>query len=299
MGLKTIRLAMALAGLLWLAACGSTATNGRSTAQAPNPTATQAPSSTATQDPSPTATQAPNPTGAQGADSADSVLKRRDAPPTGVEAQFAWFGGGDGTEPCPAGETPSIVPAPGLETILAGLMVLDAFELCFPGFPAQQPVTVEIRRPDGKTESLRAELYRRTGTFSATLVFGPNDPRGNYTFLARQGSSRQATITLKLRRATIPNARIIYGRSVTTWQPKFRRGKTILVALAGYKPRQSVAFYLYRYEGTNFIYSTTIKVKTNTAGEAVYRLRTGSDDPRGKYILKIPPVEGSHFFNLI
>jgi hypothetical protein len=177
-------------------------------------------------------------------------------------------------------------------------MVVEAFELCFPGFTAQQPLTVEIRGPGGKTESLRAELFRPTGTFSAVLVFGPNDPKGNYTLLARQGSSRQATITLRLRRSSIPNARIIYGRSVTTWQPKFRRGETILVALVGYKPRESVAFHLYRYEGTNFLYSTTIKVRTDSEGEAVYRLRTASDDPKGKYILTIPLVDGWHFFNV-
>jgi hypothetical protein len=180
----------------------------------------------------------------------------------------------------------------------SGTMVLEAFELCFPGFTAQQPLTVEIRGPDGKTELLRAELYRRTATFSATLVFGPNDPHGNYTLLARQGSSRHATITPKLRRATIPNARIIYGRSVTTWQPKLRRGETILVALAGYKPGESVALHLYRYRGTNFFYSTTIKVRTDSEGEAVYRLRTASDDPKGKYILIIPPVDAWHFFNV-
>jgi hypothetical protein len=187
----------------------------------------------------------------------------------------------------------------GSETLLdEGPMVLEPFELCFPGFAAQQPLTVEIQGPDGKTESLQAELHRRTATFSATIVFGPNDPRGNYTLFARQGTRRHATITLKLRQATTPNARIMHGRSVTTWQPKFRRGETILVAWAGYKPEESVAVHLYRYEGTNFLYSTTIKVRTDSEGEAVYRLPTDSNDPKGKYILIIPPVDGWHFFNL-
>jgi hypothetical protein len=56
--------------------------------------------------------------------------------------------------------------------------------------------------------------------------------------------------------------------------------------------------HLYRYEGTNFIYSTTIKVRTDSEGEAVYRIRPDSNDPKGKYILIIPPVEGWRFFNV-
>lgn len=108
---------------------------------------------------------------------------------------------------------------------------------------------------------------------------------------------RHATISLKLRQGTIPNARIIYGRSVTTWQPKFRRGDTILVALAGYRPGKTVALHLYRHNGAkSFIYSTTVKVRTDSDGEAAYRLRTKRDDPKGKYMIFNTARTGLAFF---
>lgn len=112
------------------------------------PTVAQAASTTVAQETSTTVTQATRPTDAQAARPADSVLKRRDTPPSGVEPQFAWFGGGDGgPEPCPKGRTPSIIAGTGLETIDDGPMVLDSFQLCFPGFAADQPLALEIRGP--------------------------------------------------------------------------------------------------------------------------------------------------------
>ena len=264
-------------------------------AQGVSPTVIQETSTTVTRETSSTATQAARP--------ADSVLKRRNTPPAGVEPQFVWFGGGDGgPEPCPKGGTPSIIAGMGYPSVIEdGLMVLDSFQLCFPGFVAHQPLTLEIRGPSGKRESLQADLDPRTDTYDVILVFTPDDPRGNYTLRARQGTMRHATINLKLRKLTImPNARIIYGRSVTTWQPKFRRGDTVLVALAGYKPRKTVSLRLYRHDGAKlFVYSTTVKVRTDSDGEAVYRLRTKRNDPKGKYMIVISSVDGWHHFDVV
>jgi hypothetical protein len=280
---------------------------GHSASKAPHePTAAQKASTTVAQEASTTViqetrttvTHETSSTVTQAARPADSVLKRRNTPPAGVEPQFVWCGGGDGgPEPCPRGGTPSIIADTAIEE---GPMVLDTFQLCFPGFAVHQPLTLEIRGPSGKRESLQINPDPRTATFEVILVFTPNDPLGNYALLARQGSAMHATINLKLRKLTImPNARIVSGRSVTTWQPKFHRGDTILVALAGYKPGRTVALHLYRHDGAKlFVYSTTVKVRTDSDGEALYRLLTKRNDPKGKYMIVIPPVQGWHFFNV-
>lgn len=184
----------------------------------------------------------PNTTVQRASNPDDNILKRRDTPPAGIAPQFEWFqeGNGDGEEPCPKRNAPSIVAGPGYETTLKdGPMVLQYFGLCFPGFSIHQSLRLEMRGPGGKREVLRVDAQPNTTSLSVTLVFLPNDPHGQYTLVARQGG-RQAIMNLILRPAATPVLDIIIGGRSGLLESGVRRGNTVLVALAGYGAQETV-----------------------------------------------------------
>lgn len=226
----------------------------------------------------------------------DSPLERHDTPPSGVAPQFEWTGEGNGGDPCPKGTTPSIttwVP-PSTEPWIE---VLLYFAFCFPGFSPHQPLFLEIRGPNSMREKLRVEAQPGVVTPEFALLFLPKDPRGRYSVTAKQGSRAQATMSLRLIKAREPKVEFVQGRAANS---DFRLGTPITIGLAGYKARETLTLHLYREDRTSnkFKYNTTIKVRVDKEGEAVYRIRTKRSDPKSCYAFVLPPSERAEIFCL-
>jgi hypothetical protein len=82
----------------------------------------------------------------------------------------------------------------------------------------------------------------------------------------------------------------VEGRSQAIGE--FRLGSTATLALAGQKPRQVLAIHVYRHtSGRKDLYNTTIPVRADQEGEAIYRLRTRTTDPPGCYTILMQPGE--------
>lgn len=222
-------------------------------------------------------------------------------PPSGVQAQFEFYGEGDGVcldleNTSDPSVVPSYYPKVGNE-----IHVLQYLDLCFPGFLTERSITLELNRPDNKTELLSVESQVGAQMLSIGLVFLPNDPLGSYTFIARQGDL-QAETGLTLRPTSEPSLSIVKGRS-PQFNPRYARGDTVPVALAGFPAGQLIPVDIYKKSDTNantakevYQYRTSIGIRINGSGEAMYDLPTKEDDPVGCYALAVRQYELRSYF---
>jgi hypothetical protein len=202
-----------------------------------------------------------------------SPLARRDAPPEGVASQLTFFIGGDsGCVGYQGGPPPARIH-------LAETMVRSpaTFLVCFPGFAAGQPLTLEVARPDGVIRRFVGS-QGAGGGISVPVV--PGDPFGRYVLRARQGNIN-ASAALTVSPATEPTVVLIRGGEGDP-----RLGDPIELGLGGFPPSTSVR--LHAYFRTNLqeaigAYVTSFDVPTDRYGQATLTIPTSPDDPAGCY----------------
>ena len=207
------------------------------------------------------------------AGSTPGLLKRRDAPPEGVKAQFEFFQEGDGScfgldESKPA----AVVDFPKPEIAMT-------FVVCFPGFAANQPVQADFRLPDGKGRRITATSFNSPGGLPfVAWTSVPGDPVGRYEVAATQGA-RTGTGTFTVSAASAP-------RMVAIEPSGGPPGTAFRFGLAGFVARSVVELYLYRSVGNGaHTYLTTAKAVMDDQGQTILSIPTAADDPKGSYCL--------------
>jgi hypothetical protein len=200
---------------------------------------------------------------------------------------------------CPSTTEPSILVPQTVE-------ILEKLNICFVSFAPDQPIVVQITRPDGSSlwsGELLADGTGGTGWEGSIL---PGEPLGAYTILATQRAPShdnlpelliltdtdalvptqeevRATATMQVAAASRPrlDVRPRAGSPGTTFQ----------IYLAGYTPNQHVQLHLYRAGEQSFLYATELSpVPIDGRGEARATLETQPDDPLGAYALDTQPA---------
>ncbi len=289
-----VRWAPLLAVVLLFAACGGGDGEGRTPAGGgTSDTATTGSDGSATttgSDPSSATTAPPGTTsnvttapgsgggtgpggGSPQAQSEQSLLQRRDAPPSGIRSQFEFFQEGNGfCRGLPSGPPRALVEVNPVE-------IGQFFAICFPDFVKHRPVNAEVTLPNGDVRrSLVTDIDTDGVAYWAWSAL-PGDPLGAYGVSATQDAVR-GTGTFTVNRASRPG---ILVPPPHLGPP----GTTFRLAIFGFEPNEMVPVYVYR-TGTNgggglYDFVTTLSVPVDAEGQAIYELRTRADDPRGTY----------------
>lgn len=200
-----------------------------------------------------------------------SLLKRRDAPPQGIKAQFEFFQEGDGA--CRGLDTTRPAAVVELPQPTIGMV----FIICFPGFTPNRPVQAEVQLPDGSSRQMQVREYDFNEGIAQWFWYSlPGDPIGTHTVRATQGSVRGAG-SFTITRATTP-------RVLVAPPNEGPAGTTFRVGMAGFTPNSETLFYLYRgIRGDRYEYLSSVVVRINATGEAIYPVTTRRDDPIGTY----------------
>jgi hypothetical protein len=278
-----------------------TQTREATPAPAVRPTALQVPT-VALATVRPAATAAPTTAAAQRTPAAAaSPLKRRDPPPPGVPAELPQLYGGGGFG-CQALPDASL----GLRITIyeTDREVADGFSFCFSGFVKDQPLQVEVARPDGALWHGSVPADPRFGPEALSWVTLPGDPLGTYRVTATQGD-KQARSSFTLRAASARHI-VVFPQDRRLIGADLPAGAAIQVALAGFQPDQRVALYLYALTTepncatvppTCWVYRAALPPSQMDAlGQAVATLLTQPDDPDGTYRIVPEPVDSSGEF---
>jgi hypothetical protein len=193
-------------------------------------------------------------------------LNRQEVPPAGVAAQLSFF--------IPFGKC-AFHLSPGKTTQFGDLEVLQDLRICLDGFSRPGPIQLQIIKPDGKRLSAEKVNFPPSGDPGYTLNILPQQPLGQYTLLAEEGSLK-ATAAFTLVTATQPRLTVLPGSAPP--------GSTFQIELAGFQTDPTL--YLYRSEGQAFQYLTTLgSVHLDHRKESIQPLKAAPDDPAGFYML--------------
>ncbi|HEX2222171.1 MAG TPA: hypothetical protein VHK06_06560 [Candidatus Limnocylindria bacterium] len=257
---------------------------------APTPPATASPEA-AGETPTPVATATPPPGQQDGPPAVVSPLKRRDAPPGGVDAQLAFVGPTAGCDVSDAPGPPE--PGPDFEAQVAHWFCIDFF-----GFdPEQASVEFVLTAPDG-TELVRTALPTEGGSasfrFQPTLAY----PKGVYQYVVAQPAPvapqsspadttqpSVATGTFQLVAATTPGS--------VAMTPSLPRGGAVQIGLAGFPAGSAVETFVYEAitDPNSGSYLTALpRVTVDGIGEALLTIQTAPDDPPGRYAVVTRPA---------
>jgi hypothetical protein len=215
--------------------------------------------------------------------SAESPLKRHDTPPKGVAAHQAKEYGTLGFT-CQALPDDSL----GLRITIyeAEHEVADGFSFCFSGFARDQPIQVQVTRPDRTVEREEVPAIPPFGPEALDWVTLPSDPLGEYNIIAAQGA-HQATGSFTLRAASKPRM-VVFRKDGPLRHAEGPPGTTFQIALAGFQPNTRVLLHLYQ-SGTDadcpsdlpdcWAYRTSLPpVQVDASGQAINALNTQPDD---------------------
>lgn len=205
----------------------------------------------------------------------DEALQQRPAPPPGVKAELAIYGGGVGGGVCTSLDpaTPTIV-----SLSVSELEMGYSVWICATGVVPDLPIEVSVIRPDQIREQFQAESLE-----GLTWYASPDKPYGEYRVEVRQGE-RAASAAFVVRRSSRPRV-IVEPFRVT-------RGTTVTVYLTGFPPKREIDLHVY----TNLcppdsnhgcaIYLTTLpKIMINDFGDAITQLKTSNHTRIGAYTL--------------
>lgn len=206
------------------------------------------------------------------AEAGATALKRRDAPPEGVKAQFEYFQEGDGSCYGLDDSRPSaVVDFPTVEIAMY-------FIVCFPGFAPNQAVEAQFRLPDGTSRQATARNFNSPeGVPYLEWTSLPGDPTGTYEVTASQRSLRGGG------RFTVSTAS--QPRMVAAPPREGPPGTTFRFGLAGFSPNSAVPLHLYRADGQARSYLTTLSPSVDGKGQTVLSIPTAPDDVRAEYCL--------------
>jgi len=199
-----------------------------------------------------------------------SILQRHDPAPPGAAAFNR-----DG--PCAPHDEPRIMV--GSSSSGPPEITLPSWSdvtICVSGYEPGQEVAIAILQPDGiaKEQRLQTDDF---GVGELTWGFAPDQPAGRYTATATQGQ-RRAIQPFTIRRSAMP--------TIVTRPYRGRVSDTFEVLLDGFVPGQQFDLKLYRETpcSPSGTYLTTLSTITmNQQGNAVYALRTATDDLPGMY----------------
>lgn len=227
---------------------------------------------------------------------ANSPLKRRDSAPLDLVALQLTAVLSDSTvDSC----TTWYAPEEGFELHFdrLDLEIGQRFGFCFSGVAEDQPLDIEVMRPDGTRRAIQIPAR----TFSETAILEwlplPGDPLGEYTVSALH-ANQQTTKTFTLLPATQPRI-AVSDRDGSPDDITIQPGQALRIVLAGFPPQQTVALHLYhREQGVQCSvdpcdqYVSTIRVPVDQGGQAISVLPTLRDDPEGIYhIVPLPAVD--------
>jgi hypothetical protein len=236
---------------------------------------------------------------------ADSVLRRRQMPPGGVDAVADFYAGGGDFSVC--GEfyegdvDHALVRVPGVrnrgdapDAEAPGTVEIGELEgICPLGFRAGVPVRVTLTYPDGTMVSQTlCACGASAGPWDTywPWVGLPGDPLGRYGVRAEQDSTA-ATGSFTMVRATSPVLAVRENHSMTRgWT--LPRGAVVNIGVAGFAPETRVDLLLYygrRWEDSSGAYIGAVPLRTDRLGGARYQLVTHEDDPVGCYALRSRP----------
>lgn len=217
--------------------------------------------------------------------SAVSQLQRRDAPPEGIAPQIQFGGAGPGDSGSQA--LPDSEPGLRVTTVKPSYEVGQAVGICISWIAEDQSVTVRVLLPDGSEQQFEILALEPFEPDCFPWVVRPGDPLGQYQVVVRQGDQETAS-TFLVRAPTAPNKVVVPkdALSVAAYTPP---STVFQIILAGFHPRQRLALHLY-LDGHNCqgipcagYYSSLPEVEMDEMGQAIYEVRTSSDDPPGSY----------------
>jgi hypothetical protein len=235
-----------------------------------------------------------------------SLLARSDKVPNDIDEYVAFVGGGaGGAGPC--GEFASDGTWDGPPTVrvpgnLAGdsrvsaspdrgsMEIGEHGEICLFGFEPG-PVDVYIEPPGFGPLKIRT-LVQLDEAESTTWGVLPmvGDPLGTYHVSADQGSV-ESTGDFIVTPATDPVLMVQESLFDNGEHFTVKRGKTLHLAVAGFRPRSTVTLQIFHglttRSDTKFVTSTTIH--TDAKGSARYDLKTRAADPAGCYAFRTQP----------
>ena len=219
-----------------------------------------------------------------------SVLKRRELPPPMIRPRLvSQDPAGANTVSCNVGgrEFASQTLATPSECVAE---ITDTLQLTFSNFRSQ--ILVSLTKPDGQLQRFNADN-------EVSIYVDVGDPLGVYTFVATDGQ-RTKSGGFMVKSST---KRVVW---IVGAENGVFRGDTMIVDLAGYRPFESVALYLYRAYGhrdygsgqTLWEYRASIgRTQMTARGEARIEIPTERDDPLGNYYIISDPRQADSDIN--
>lgn len=269
------RLVLLLSSLV-LGACGA------APAAAPVVTPPASPVAEAPVTPVPTLPPTASQVALRAPQAAQTSLKRRDAPPAGVKDQLQTFGAGAGSTLCPAPDDtgPAVFLCGSNRTELGRFIVIR-----FTGFAPDEPIDVELRRPDGSRRTQRIVALAPDAATEWMWQTRADDPPGEYAVAAVQGE-RRADTRFWLDPSTRPTVWVLPAYSLAG-------GSRFAVHIAGFPPGQTLVFHVYGSAGSDcrmvtycLHYQVTLPaVVTGADGTAILGATTGPEDTPDLYFI--------------
>jgi hypothetical protein len=208
-------------------------------------------------------------------------VEPREAPPAGVAEQVSFFEIGNGGCPTEAG-APQVTFFGGYPDPTVVEIGRPHFQICLLGFSPEGPVDVSVRRPDGREV---VEEVPSEGDFPVRRLPWlplPGDPLGRYEVTASQGSA-SASGAFVVRRGSTPR--------VTAVEPYVPPGEVVRLVFAGFAPRQTVRFHVYRAAVDNSTerhsYLTSLTTQVDENGETLHEIQTEPRAPEAKYLVRV------------
>lgn len=307
MPLLVVALVVGVGGALLTRAGGRTgpATPVAESTVAPTTSATIAPATSAPPPRSPrttvalstsTTTPAPTTTRPQG-----TLLQLGTARPRGVAALMDVDQGGASESACSEFnaevQEPTVWVGGGAQPTVTSLGLASPLRMCLLRFASTTPITVTIRAPTGRVERTSAPAPCPGEDCASQVDWAalPGVPLGDYDVTAVQGDL-EARATVRVEPAGEPGLLVIGGVTDEERRVTVRRGATVGIAIAGFRPRQSVGLLFYHTPSQaprpkDLHFRARTMVRTDAGGAAVFRLRTSRGDPRGCYVANtLPPL---------
>lgn len=151
-------------------------------------------------------------------------------------------------------------------------------------FAPQPGLDLQVTTPDGVTRTRQVETA--TGVGSITWPILPGDPVGVYQVTATQGST-QGTSLFRVVPAQVGIPRLLVTPD------RVAPGQNVVLGVAGFPPRSSVAARLYRWiDGSYWHVAELPTMQTDSRGAARMSLATDPGDVAADYwIVTDPPVD--------
>jgi hypothetical protein len=213
-----------------------------------------------------------------------SPMKRRDVPPSGVDAQLDTMRVASSVVSC----NETIYKEPTL-TLRYCREIVSECTICFYGFDPNQVIELDIYGPEGPVEEKKQVTPNISGTANWSRVIDPIFFEiGEYVVHASQANTLLATEIFTIQEPATPKILV---------NPKYRSpGQSFRILMAGFQPGEQVPLHVYHDDtGIGRVYfSTLTPAQIDERGRnLMYVFDTHPNNPLGWYYVVTPYTDFS------